>query len=71
VSATAGATSAGKAAAWTISAAFAASTPEIGSTGTLASASGAAAATSSMSIPPCTLAIARKLRWVRSRMNER
>jgi hypothetical protein len=59
-------TSAGKPAVSAISAALAASTPSIGSTGTRASASGRSTASCSISIPPSTEAIARYVRLARS-----
>jgi hypothetical protein len=60
-------TSAGKFAASTISVAFAVSTPLVASMGMRARASGLVAATSSISMPPSTEAIARKVRLERSR----
>ena len=45
-------------------------TPSLASTGTLASASGFFSATSSISMPPSTDAMARKVRLVRSRRKE-
>ncbi len=59
-------TSAGNFAASTISSALARSTPTVASTGMRASASGLVTAISSISMPPSTLAMARKVRLERS-----
>ncbi len=69
-SATPSATSAGNFAWATISRAFSRVTPSLALTGTFARASGSFSATSSMSMPPCTEAMARKVRLVRSRRYE-
>ncbi len=65
-SATFSATSAGNCASATISRAFSMVTPSLAFTGTLASFSGVSSATCSMSMPPATEAMARKVRLVRS-----
>jgi hypothetical protein len=59
-------TSAGNLAASTISPAVALSTPVVASTGMRASASGRSTASCSISMPPSTLAMARKVRLERS-----
>ncbi len=69
-SATFSATSAGNCARATISRAFSMVTPSLAFTGTLASFSGVSSATCSMSMPPATDAMARKVRLVRSRRYE-
>ncbi len=63
-------TASGKRAASTISAAFSGVQPSRASTRIIASSSGRVAATSSMSMPPATLAIARYVRLARSSRNE-
>lgn len=70
ISATCSATSAGNFACATISRAFSMLTPSLASTGTFARASGFSSATTSISTPPCTDAMARKVRLVRSRRYE-
>ena len=54
-----------------ISAALAASTPVSGDTGILATASGLLCATSSISMPPCTVQMDRNVRLARSSRNDR
>ena len=54
-----------------ISAALAASTPVSGDTGMRATASGVLCATSSISMPPCTVQMDRNVRLARSSRNER
>ena len=54
-----------------ISAALTASTPVSGDTGMRATASGLVCATSSISMPPCTVQMERKVRLARSSRNDR